>query len=363
VLEKSLAWFLLSVARPFKGKQARAVISGKPEKGSYMFTDFKRPSGGSRTRRYSLALGTLLASIGTSAAAWASTCVTVDEQRDGLAAEERQAAQTLFEEALAEEKVAVAREGCTETWSIYHVRLGNSVTVVAQSPRGARRERVRKLEDLPNVYSQMVRSILSGKEITSDGDAVNRRNVTDAQAQAQTRRVAADAIWYAKLGYGATSAADFQSGPQFGFGRRWELDRIGIDFSFLNFQLYQQTDSFAGTSVGWIELGADYFFDPYANSTAYLGAGLSFGSHTIPSDDAGYDTDYRGSGLGAKATLGYELFRASSIRLLLELDARLPFYRVSRNSYNDALMTDETDHAYAPTFGLSLGIGWGRASR
>src|SRR5688572_10510664 len=112
-----------------------------------MFTDFKRYSGGSRTCRYCLALGTVLAGIGTSAAAWANTCVTVDEQRDGLAAEERQAAQTLFEEALAEEKVVVAREGCTETWSIYHVRLGNSVTVVVQSPRGARRERVRKLED------------------------------------------------------------------------------------------------------------------------------------------------------------------------------------------------------------------------
>jgi hypothetical protein len=325
-----------------------------------MFTDFKRSSGGSRTRRYSLALGTLLASIGTSAAAMASTCVTVDEQRDGLAPEERQAAQTLFEEALAEEKVAVAREGCTETWSIYHVRLGNSVTVVAQSPRGARRERVRKLEDLPNVYSQMVRSILSGKEITSDGDAVNRRNVTDAQAQAQTRRVSADAIWYAKLGYGVTSAADFQSGPAFGFGRRWELDRIGIDFSFLNFQLYQQEDSFDGFSAGWIELGADYFFDPYANSTAYLGAGLSFGSHNIPTDEDVYDA-YGGSGLGAKLTLGYELFRASSIRLLIELDARLPFYRLSHEGYNEALMTLETDHTYAPTFGLTLGIGWGRS--
>jgi hypothetical protein len=51
--------------------------------------------------------------------------------------------------------------------------------------------------------------------------------VTESQNQPQ--RVRADAIWYAKLGYGATTADGFDSGPEFGFGRRWELDRVGID--------------------------------------------------------------------------------------------------------------------------------------
>jgi hypothetical protein len=48
---------------------------------------------------------------------------------------------------------------------------------------------------------------------------------------------------------------------------------------------------------------------------------------------------------------------------LVELDARLPFYRLSRNAYDEALMVNEAQHVYAPTFGLSLGIAWGRSNR
>ena len=291
----------------------------------------------------------------TPAVAHAGNCVKIDEERDSLTPEERSSARTLFEDVLSQEHQEVGRDNCTDTWTLYHVRLGESVNAVVQSSRGTRRDRVNKLEDLPGLYSQMVRSLLAGTQMTSESNAVNRKNVTETQNQ--TQRVRADAIWYAKLGYGATTAGGFHSGPQFGFGRRWELDRIGIDLAFFNFLMYQNADGFSGLSAGWVELGADYFFDAYGNNSPYLGAGLSLGSHSIPGSGGNFD----GSGLQAKGTLGYEMFRASTIRLLVQFDAILPMYRLARKS-TDQLGATTTAHSYAPNFMLSLGLGWGSSS-
>lgn len=283
----------------------------------------------------------------------AATCVALDEERDGLSVEERRATRTLFEEALGENGVPVVREGCTETWSLYHVRLGKSVTAVVQGPKGTRRERVDTIEDLPATYSQMVRSLVHGVANTAESSAVDRRNVT--QSQSERRRIRADAIWYAKLGYGSTPAAGLHGGPAFGFGRRWELDHIGINLGFLNFIMYQDSDEFDGVSIGWIELGADYFFDAFANGSAYVGAGLSLGHHSIPDSGGSYEN----AGLQGKTSLGYEMFRASTIRLLAQVDATLPMFRLARTSFDPALQAEDTDHIYAPTFTLTLGLGWG----
>lgn len=308
-----------------------------------------------------VATGALVAAaaLGAPRVALATSCVVIDEERDGLSAEERQSARTLFEEALGEAGVTVGREGCTETWTLYHVELGKSITLVVQSPRGTRRERVKKIEDLPATYHQLTRAILTGTENTNDSGNVDRRNVTESQNE--RKRVRADAVWYAKLGYGFTPADGFHGGPGFGFGRRWELDSVGINLGFLNFILYQDSDEFRGASAGWIELGADYFFDPYANSSPYVGAGLSLGNHSIPSADG----DYENAGLQGKATLGYEMFRASTIRLSLHFDATLPMYRLSRTTYllgSDGSNQEDVDHVYSPTFQLSLSLGWGARS-
>jgi hypothetical protein len=299
--------------------------------------------------------GVALSGLGFSlspALAHAGSCVQIDEQRDGLAPEDRNSARTLFEDALTEEHQEVSREGCTDTWTLYHVRLGESLTAVVQTSRGTRRDRVKRIEDLPGLYSQMVRSLISGAQMTNESTSMTRKNVTESQMQPQ--RVRADAIWYAKLGYGSTTADGFHSGPQFGFGRRWELDRVGIDLGFFNFLMYQTSDNFEGLSAGWVELAADYFFDAFGNSSPYVGAGLSLGSHSIPSTTGDFD----GSGLQGKATLGYEMFRASTIRLLAQFDAILPLYRLARRT-SDGAGVEATSHTYSPNLMLSLGLGWG----
>lgn len=312
--------------------------------------------GASRAPRWLFGAGVAGALLAAPALAHAAICVVVDGARDGLAPEERSAAQTLLEDTLRHNQLAVAREGCTETWTLYHVRLGSNVTVVVRSPLGERRETVHKIEDLPATYDQMVRAMLRGAAATNDSEAVTRKNVTESQTR--TRRVAADAIWYGRLGYGATAAGGFYGGTAFGLGRRWELDRIGIDVSVLNLTVYQDNDGYQGLGGSWIKLGVDYFLDAQANHTPYFGAGLSWGSNTVTRDG----NDYTGAGLQGELKAGYEMFRASTLRVFFEADASLPMYRTSRLAL-DADGPDDREYRYAPLLTLSLGVGWGRAAR
>jgi hypothetical protein len=59
-----------------------------------------------------------------------------------------------------------------------------------------------------------------------------------------------------------------------------------------------------------------------------------------------------GSGLQAELSAGYELLRASTIRLFGQADANLPIHRVHDTNTG-------SDSSYAPSFALSFGIGWG----
>ena len=68
------------------------------------------------------------------------------------------------------------------------------------------------------------------------------------------------------------------------------------------------------------------------------------------------------SGLQGKASLGYEMFRASTIRLLVQVDATLPMFRLSREVFDDVTQTLSRDRVYAPTLTLCLGLGWGSRS-
>ena len=62
-----------------------------------------------------------------------------------------------------------------------------------------------------------------------------------------------------------------------------------------------------------------------------------------------------------KGTIGYEMFRASTIRLSAHFDATLPMYRLKRTRV-DLTGLELDEHIYAPTFELYLGLGWGGRS-
>lgn len=291
----------------------------------------------------------------------AAVCVTVDATRDNLPEADRNALQTLLANTLAQHGQQVDTQNCAGTYVVHHVRLGNSVSIFLQGPQGYRQATARVVEEVPSVYSQMVRSLLTGQPMGNANDTVDRQNVT--MAQQAPRRVEADSLWYLRLGYASSFGASTRGGPAFGFGYRYELDNLGVDVSFLNFMFDSgdsdndgTTDS-AGATGSWVKLMGLYFLNPLANRSSYLGAGISFGSTAVVDNAAVYS----GSGLQAEASLGYEFLRASSIRMFVQADATLPFYRIKNTTFGPT-GTASSDSAYAATFAVSFGIGWGRST-
>jgi hypothetical protein len=265
----------------------------------------------------------------------------------------------------------VVTSGCAQEYSVFHVKLGNNISVTLVGPQGYRQANSHGLEDLPNWYDQMVRSLLAGVPMAATNSSVTRDNV--APSQMAPNRVEADSIWYARLGYGATFGGETRSGPALGFGYRYELDSIAIDFSFLDFMVASSSSN-SGASVGvtatWIRLQGLYFLNPLANGSTYLGAGLGWGAaasaKATTSSGAGStsttESAYSGSGLEGQLTAGYEFLRASTIRMFAQADLTLPFYTAKSGVYSSALSSYSTDSIYLPTVTLSLGIGWGKST-
>lgn len=329
--------------------------------------------------KFSIALCALSCVLGVESAAAAAVCVEVDTSRDTLAEGDRNATRILLGQALQREGLQVDQRGCAGTYTVYNVRLGNSITVFIQGPEGNpqtgapgplgyRQATVRAIEELPAVYSQLVRSLVTGQPMSTTSDVVDRTNATSAQQA--PNRVEADSLWYVRLGYGGVLGPDVGHGPAFGFGYRYELDSLAIDLSFLNLTIGDNNDNnsgSAGVSGSWIKIMALYFLNPSANRSSYFGGGLGWGATAVASSSSsstsGLSTysSYNGSGLQAELSLGYELLRASTIRMFIQADATLPFYRVRRENFDNFASTASTSTSYAPSLALSFGIGWGHS--
>ena len=300
----------------------------------------------------------------------ADVCVTIDEARDTLSAQDRAAALLLlarqFE--LAGEKVVPP--GCTTPYVVSHVLLGSTVTITLSGPKGQRDATARGLDDVPAVYSQMVRSLLRGQPMDGPG-IVDRTNVSSTQAAAPNR-VHSDSLLYARLGYGGVFGDRTYTGPSVGMlGYRRERDSFGIDVSFFNFQYKSSDRSYAyapggssGSTGSWLKLEFLHFMSPRASSSPYIGSGLSWNTANLDNGSRSWS----GSGLQGELTAGYEMGRASSIRVFFQADAGLPFYKLRSDPYLYAaaypyVYTASAEHRYAPSLTFSLGLGWQRGGK
>jgi hypothetical protein len=293
-------------------------------------------------------------------AAQAAVCVQLDTAHDNLSEQERAGTMTMFVQTLQQQGQQVVTEGCQGTYVVYHVRLGYSVNVVVSGPGGSRQATARAIEEVPAVYSQIVHSLLTGQPMNTANMTVDRTNVTAAQQA--PNRVEADSLWYARLGYTGISGPSFSSGPSFGFGYRYELDSVGIDFSFLNFAFAgsDSTNHSSNVTGSFIRLQGLYFLNPISNGSMYVGAGAAWGITAGEKDDgAGGFSVLSGNGLQGELTAGYEFLRASTIRLFVQADATLPFYKITNTVASPGGLINES--AWAPSFGVSLGVGWGRS--
>jgi hypothetical protein len=292
-------------------------------------------------------------------AAHADVCVTIDEARDTFAPQERTAALLLVTSQFEQEGERVLAPGCSTPYLLSHVRLGNVIVVNLSGPGGQKEGRALGMDDLPALYSQMVRSIVTGRPM-SGFNVVDRTNVTVSQQSA--RRVHSDSVWYARLGYGSIFGDSAYGTPALGFGYRAELDTFAIDVSFLNFQIPTSDYNSSGASAGsLLKLSGLYFTSPQANRSGYLGAGMSYGHRSFGATWGGtagqYQTGWDGHGLQGELTVGYELARATSLRMFLQADAILPFYQVTSETFTRFGQVTATDRRYAPSLVVSIGIG------
>jgi hypothetical protein len=310
-----------------------------------------------RTVRISAIAGLLFLGLAAGRAD-ADVCITVDEARDTFLPPDRAAALLLLARQFELAGERVVPGGCPTPYSVSHVQLGNTIAVTLSGPNGHRDLAALTMDDVPAVYSQMVRSLLTGRPMNGR-DIVDRTNVSAAQAA--PLRVGSDSVWYARLGYGGIFGDRTYGGPTVGLlGYRKELDRLGIDVSFMNFQ-GKMSDSYYGTSGmsgSWLKLEALHFRSPLANESAYFGGGLSVGSARF----GNWVKSWTGGGLQGELTAGYELGRASTIRLFVQADASLPFYTLRSDTYSRAGIVS-TDYRYAPSLTVSMGLGWQRGER
>lgn len=197
---------------------------------------------------------------------------------------------------------------------------------------------------------------------------VDRTNVSATQA-APPNRTHSDSVWYARLGYGMYFADQSYGGPAVGFlGYRREGNRYGIDVSFMNFQYkssdrtysYPTPQGSSGMTGTWLKLEILRYFNPAADRSPYIGAGLSLSATNLDHNN----TYWEGNGLQGELTGGFEMGRAGSIHILLQADAGFPFYNLRSTTYayvNTPYGYQTTvSHRYVPTLTVSMGLGWQR---
>jgi hypothetical protein len=300
-------------------------------------------------------------------AASAQTCIVIDEQHDMLAADERPAAVLLVKKELTRAGQAVAEAPCDTPYTVSHVRLGNTIIVTIAGPLGSREGKALGLDDLPAVYSQMVRSLVTGQPMGSVS-VLDRSNVSAAQ-DLPPRRVQSEGFWHARVGYASLFGPATHNGASFGVGYRAEFDRVGLDVSFFNIQTSGagSYSTAGGSAMSLIKLEGLYFVSPSANRSAYVGGGLSYGR----TDNGHDDSTAHGSGLQGELTAGYEIARVTSARFFAQADLTLPFYQIVSERYTFSPSPSgpyvppaiAIERHYAPTLTISMGLGWQRARR
>ena len=189
----------------------------------------------------------------------------------------------------------------------------------------------------------------------------------------QTPRSELRSFGYARLGYGGAAADGFRSAPAIGFGYRAELESFALDVSFFNFIVRADPyetgrDVFAGSTL---RLQALHFLDAEGDRSPYVGAGLSWGGVGVSRGSSGatYSNSWSGSGLQGELTAGYELTRNTPMRMFIQTDIGLPFFKAKSASYSVTRTPDgfirpaSLEERYIPSAVVSLGIGWQRHRR
>ncbi len=298
--------------------------------------------------------------VGTASAASADVCIAIDESRDTFAPRDRAAALVLVTTQFELEGERVVPGGCAKSFMLFHAQLGTLVVVTISGQGTTWQATALTTDDLPAIYSQMVRSIVTGRPMTGL-NVVDRTNVTSSQAQA--RRVHSDSFWYGRLGYGGVFGDRIYGTPALGFGYRAELDSFAVDIAFLNHQFSSPGSLLGakGVRVLMVEVVRAPVPGPAGQSLCVLRRRLELRvrqhqpwelfvqlwqlQHELERQRSSGRVDRR-----------LRVARATSLRVFMQADAVLPFYQLtSETRSTNGLIT--TDSRYAPSLVLSIGVG------
>jgi hypothetical protein len=175
---------------------------------------------------------------------------------------------------------------------------------------------------------------------------------------------------YARLGYGAAFADRVGSAPAMGLGYRGEFKTHALDISFLNFTIdsdsYDGGQVFAGSSL---KLQVLRFLNPEAERSMYVGGGLSWGHVSVGRDSSfgSYTPGWHGSGLQGEFSTGYEFRGNTPLRVFLQADIGVPFFRAYSDAYGYRVGTTfvpaARDQRFIPSAAVSFGMGWDARKR
>ncbi len=287
-----------------------------------------------------------MVSIASHAAA--ESCVKIDESRDALSSSERMAAIALMENGFRKVGETIVDNPCKNTFLLSSARLGRTITTTVKGPNGARTFQVQRIEDLGAAMEQMAHSLVTGSMLgNTSGNSIGRNNVMTQQMQ--PNRIENDAIVFLGVGPSYLLGTDANGVPAaISVGLRLELDGFAVDFNGqVITELMDKSDSGNEGILGTVS--GVYFFDPMANSTSFVGAGFGLSVLSGHSDDR----KLSGGGLHAKVAVGYETFRASMMRFIVQAEVTLPMYHLDPE--DDGMRPPEGDSVYAPVLGISVG--------
>ena len=292
----------------------------------------------------------VFALVSTLGSAVAQVCVEIDEKRDSLSVSERKGAIALMENGFRKAGETVVDAPCERPFQLSNARLGQTITATISGPNGARTFQVQRIEDLGAALEQMAHSMVTGSQLgVNSGNSISRHNVM--RQQMFPNRVENDALGYLSLGPAFIVGSNPDEVPiSFTGGLRLELDGVAIDISG-QFIADTGDDGGQGTSILG-QIGAAHFFDPVANNSGFVGGSLGLGG--IAAVKGGQT--FTGGGLHARVSGGYEFFRASMMRLIVQADVTLPLYDVESQNTDPSINT--LDPMYTPIFGFSVGAGF-----
>ena len=285
-------------------------------------------------------------------------CVSIDETVDSLDPQQRKSVLLVARGAFGKLKVKVINSPCDNEYKLAAGQLGRAWIATVSGPRGTQKRKSESVEELAEVYDQLIRSIWLGADADDNASsAITRANVD--RRQQFPRRVRDDRLFTLALGGAWIQGVQVDEVPIYAMLQRsHELDRFSLDYGLSLAFTYGDDDSGGKDSEGGTRLGGHlggkYFLDAMSNSSPYLGGALT-ASYAVTEVD---DTTFTGGGLGTRLALGYSIGRASTIRGFIELFAEVPFYSQEYSSFNgdDDSNADKDKTVYAPIYGLVIGV-------